>query len=75
MGPFASALNVKAYKIKAVNKPLPFANSPIKFCLFPVHNREPLVLPAPLELKDPPGCRVCPEREEALAFLDPKETE
>ena len=37
--------------------------------------REPSVLLVAPELKDPPACRVCLEREEALAFLDPKETE
>lgn len=28
-----------------------------------------------LEHRDPPACRECPEKEEALAFLDPRETE
>lgn len=38
-------------------------------------NREPSGLLVPLELKDPPDCRVCLEKEEVLAFLDPRETE
>lgn len=40
-----------------------------------VHNRVPSDPLAPLELKDPPACRVCPEKEEVLAFPDPKGTE
>lgn len=38
-------------------------------------NREPSGPLVALELKDPPACRVCLEREEVLAFLDPRETE
>lgn len=40
-----------------------------------LHNREPSVLLVPLELRDPPACRVCLVKEEVPAFLDPKETE
>lgn len=38
-------------------------------------NREPSGLLGALELKDPPACRECLEKEEVLAFLDPRETE
>lgn len=46
-----------------------------RLTLFLLCNREPSDLPVLAEPKDPPACRVCPEREALLAFLDPKETE
>lgn len=77
----SSALNIRVYYKYAPCVPVKFI--PVKaFLLYfyiyfssLVHNREPLDLLAPLELKDPPACRVCLEKEELLAFLDPKETE
>lgn len=38
-------------------------------------NREPSGPLVALEHRDPPACRECLEKEEALAFLDPRETE
>lgn len=37
--------------------------------------RELLDLQVPQEVRDPRVCKACLEREEVLAFLDPKETE
>lgn len=36
--------------------------------------REPLDLLVVEELRDPPDCKACQEREEVLGFLDPRET-
>lgn len=42
--------------------------------LEPTGPREPLDRVVPEELRDPPVCKACLEREEVLAFPDPRET-